>query len=333
MRQRPLPTALPPPGVDYVLINLETEVRSAIALGLDGFVVDLLGYGPKSPHWPLVLKLMEAATLVDPGFRILLLPDMTTSTFKPENDLTGDNLTNAMRELAASPAAFRLDGKLVVSPYNAHRRPAEWWLAWIMRFDQLSSGRVFFMPLLQNWPAYFGKFAAFSGGVTDWGTREAGPGTGNYSPKWHDFSCHVHAIRPGFLSMASVWRRILDPRTIRVPRLTSASGNQTTVTIAASPRRMPSRAVPIGCTASLGTTMAREPRLHRPPARNVPFTTLRPTIRLGSRPVVPRRSRAMSSTTSIACITARPPSLQARPRHSSAPAILWSQTRCSCWRL
>jgi hypothetical protein len=212
MRQRPLPVAPQPTGVDYELVNFRTEVRSAVALGLDGFAVDLLGYGPKNTHWQRVLKLMDAAAREDADFRIMIMPDINASTFKPENDPDGATLTAAVQALAPHPSAYRYEGKLVVCPFNTHKRPAAWWKEWIDRFEKLTGDRIFFVPLFQDWKAHIGNFAPFSGGVTDWGTRESGPGTGNDSPKWHHFSRDAHAVRPGFLSMAPIGPQDFRPK-------------------------------------------------------------------------------------------------------------------------
>ncbi|MGR6998986.1 hypothetical protein ACU686_13965 [Yinghuangia aomiensis] len=80
LRDSPLPRA--PLGGDWELQDMETEVRTAVSAGIDGFTVDLLNLDPSSPHRKRVDLLIKAAERVDPGFRIVLMPDMTASQVK-----------------------------------------------------------------------------------------------------------------------------------------------------------------------------------------------------------------------------------------------------------
>jgi hypothetical protein len=212
MRQRPLPTPPQPPGVDFELVNLRKEIRSAIELGLDGFVLDILNYGAVSSTWPRALKLMRAAVAEDPGFKILLMPDLSGSAFQLEVDPKGANLIKAVRELAAFPSAYRHNGELVISPFNTHARPPSWWQAWIETYERETGDKVFFVPLFQNWKAHVAAYADISRGITDWGTRAGGPGTENGSARWRNFAHDVKAVRADFICMAPVGPQDFRPK-------------------------------------------------------------------------------------------------------------------------
>lgn len=68
LRDRPVPRA--PLTGNWTLIDMEKEVSEAIAAGLDGFIVDILSLDPANVIWTRVLKLLDAAAAVDPGFKV-----------------------------------------------------------------------------------------------------------------------------------------------------------------------------------------------------------------------------------------------------------------------
>jgi hypothetical protein len=112
LRDRPL--GRDPLGGDWALADFETEVRQAVAAGLDGFTVDILSL--TSAHWTRVQKLITAAENVDPGFSIVLMPDMNGLA-----SAGSDAFASAMAQLAASDSVYRLgDGR--VTFLLGHRR-------------------------------------------------------------------------------------------------------------------------------------------------------------------------------------------------------------------
>jgi hypothetical protein len=139
-------------------------VRRAIQAGFDGFTINIMslsGY-----LWDRTLRIIQAATQVDPTFDIILMPDGFTG-------VTGDQNTLAtkMIELAAYPSVHRLtDNRLVIWPFLAENRGAAWWQQWC----NLMASRghpVAFIPTFNN---YFGNAAAFapiSYGMSVWGGR------------------------------------------------------------------------------------------------------------------------------------------------------------------
>jgi hypothetical protein len=162
LRDRPL--ARPKLSGDWAAQDFDTEVRQARASGLDGFTVDLLslsGY-----NYDRTVKLLEAANRVDPTFKILLMPDMTT--------LDDDDPALVAAKIAALskyPAAYRLgDGRLVLSPFKAEQMSVDWWTTWLANLKTTYSLPVAFVPCFLNW-RYMTAFNPISYGFSVWGER------------------------------------------------------------------------------------------------------------------------------------------------------------------
>ena len=163
LRERPLPQA-PLATTAWELENMKTEVRRATAAGLDGFTVDVLsvnGY-----PWDRLKVLYQAASLVDPNFKLMAMPDSTTSGGSDIN-----LLADKMAELAAMPASFKLpDNRFVVSPFAPEALGITYW----QDFINLMAARgvqVAFVPCFLNYGANVATFAPISYGFSDWGNR------------------------------------------------------------------------------------------------------------------------------------------------------------------
>ncbi|MFG2981224.1 endo-1,3-alpha-glucanase family glycosylhydrolase [Streptomyces sp. NPDC048258] len=163
LRDRPLPT--PPKSGDWEYANLQQEVRTARAAGIDGFTLDMLSLSGK--NWDRSNLLMAAARSVDPAFKIMLMPDMTSL----KTDDPGV-LADAIATLGDAPAAHRLpDGRLVVSPFKAEAKSAAWWTR-VMEILKTEHGiRTAFVPLFLDFGAHNGAFAPISYGFSEWGSR------------------------------------------------------------------------------------------------------------------------------------------------------------------
>ncbi|WP_158620375.1 MULTISPECIES: glycoside hydrolase family 71 protein [Corallococcus] len=171
LKQRPL--AQPPraAGVDFERANFEVEVRRASALGLDGFTYDILNH--QGTHWTRLLKLLDAASAVDPGFRIVLMPDMT-STYQGTDAEAQTAFVDSIASVAAHPATYHLDdGRLLLSPFAADRRTPQWWASTL----QALAARGIPSAL---WPVYVSPWAAATTslkaqvplyGTSTWGSR------------------------------------------------------------------------------------------------------------------------------------------------------------------
>lgn len=166
-RDRPLGRS-PRPESSWRLSDMKTEVRQAIRAGIDGFSVDLLTIADGHPNARNVRLLLQAAHSVDPGFRIMLVPDMTTSV----GAKSPDRLAADLAALARYPATFRLaDGRLVVSPFKAEVHSVAWWKQFISVMRAKHGIRVAFVPQFLDLRANLDRFSPISYGMSHWGTR------------------------------------------------------------------------------------------------------------------------------------------------------------------
>ncbi|MCX5403326.1 endo-1,3-alpha-glucanase family glycosylhydrolase [Streptomyces sp. NBC_00335] len=163
LRDRPPPVA--PKAGNWELANLQQEVRTARAAGIDGFTLDLLSLSGKNLERCNLL--MEAARSVDPGFKIMLMPDMTSlGTDDPAV------LADLLADLGTSPAAHRLpDGRLVVSPFKAEEKSAAWWTRVMDVLKSRHGIRTAFVPLFLDFGAHRVAFESISYGFSEWGSR------------------------------------------------------------------------------------------------------------------------------------------------------------------
>ncbi|MEV7236240.1 glycoside hydrolase family 71 protein [Streptomyces sp. NPDC051020] len=161
LRDRPLPVQRS--GGDWQLANLEREVRTARDAGLDGFTVDILSL--TGINRQRVDMLLRAAQRVDPGFRIVLMPDMTSLHTDPHT------LADQLARLAASPSAYRLaDGRLVVSPFKAEAQDPAWWGQVVARLRDHGIGTAL-VPVFLDFRANAERFAPISHAFSSWGNR------------------------------------------------------------------------------------------------------------------------------------------------------------------
>ncbi|NUW37204.1 DNRLRE domain-containing protein [Nonomuraea sp. SMC257] len=163
LRDRPIGRS--PLSGEYVLEDLKTEVRQAIAAGLDGFTVDILSVS--SNNWTRVQNLVKAAAAVDPGFKIVLMPDMNGLS-----SVDSATLATALAKLASSPAVYKLgDGRLVVAPFKAENRTAAWWSTWMKTMKDAHGVKVALVPTFLDFNKNRDAFASISYGFSNWGNR------------------------------------------------------------------------------------------------------------------------------------------------------------------
>ncbi|MDP9435927.1 MAG: glycoside hydrolase family 71 protein, partial [Actinomycetota bacterium] len=177
LRDRPTGRAVAADAEDrWRLRDLEQEVRQASAAGLDGFAVDILQLGDTGGRqWTGINQLLEAAQNVDPGFSIMLMPDMSGPGMVEKDAAT---LAEHVAHLGASPAAHRLaDGRLVVAPFTAERRSVAFWTQFLALMRERHDQPVAFLPLFQDERDWRSAFARISYGMANWGNR---------NPAWND---------------------------------------------------------------------------------------------------------------------------------------------------
>jgi hypothetical protein len=163
LRQRPLGVSVSS-DPNWRQLNMESEVRMAIARGITGFTIDVLGVRDATDSAGHLQMLLRAAHEVDSRFKIMVMPDIVQ--FKGDSD----SVTKIIASVAASPAAYRLaDGRLVVTAFNAGGNPPEWWSR---VFAQLNAQgiKIAFVPTFLGWRGKANAFSDLSYGFADWGT-------------------------------------------------------------------------------------------------------------------------------------------------------------------
>ena len=170
LRDRPA-TRPPLTATNWRLEDMKTEVRQAIDAGFDGFTFDVLQVhdGSVPQLWANANLMMEAAAAVDPGFKVVLMPDMAGSL------ATRDVATVAkgMATLGGYSSAYRLaDGRLVISPFKAEAHDVAWWTSFMETMKTTYGMPVALLPVFvgheQN---YSSAFAPISYGMSNWGSR------------------------------------------------------------------------------------------------------------------------------------------------------------------
>jgi hypothetical protein len=164
LRQRPLGKTPSPGTENWRFLNMEAEVRSAIARGISGFTFDAMSVeAPGDTEGPLHL-LLAAAADVDSRFKIIVMPDLTAL----KTDAAGVEQIIALA--AGSPAAYRLsDGRLVVSAFDASLNSAGWWESVLTKLSD-EGIKVAFVPTFVGWSNEADAFAPISYGIGAWGT-------------------------------------------------------------------------------------------------------------------------------------------------------------------
>jgi hypothetical protein len=165
LRQRPLPVS--GSGSNWRRMDVEQEVRMAIARGISGFTIDIMSVKEATDPESHLHLLLTAAQAVDPRFKIVVMPDI--SALKSD----ADAVTRIIASVASSPAAYRLDdGRLVVTAFNAGVNPPEWWAAVIAQLNSRGI-KIAFVPTFLGWGKQASAFSTISHGFSDWGTATA----------------------------------------------------------------------------------------------------------------------------------------------------------------
>jgi Glycosyl hydrolase family 71 len=171
LRQRPLPVDVSSDR-KWLLLNMQREVRMAIARGITGFAFDVLSAKEAGGGDTHLQRLLRAAQAVDSRFKILVMPDIAAL----KSDAEG--VVNSIAAVASSPAAYRLDdGRLAVSAFNAGANSPDWWASVIAQLKSRGIA-IAFVPTFLGWKGQAAAFAPLSYGFGDWGTATASASDG-----------------------------------------------------------------------------------------------------------------------------------------------------------
>ncbi|WP_157545208.1 glycoside hydrolase family 71 protein [Hamadaea tsunoensis] len=108
-------------GSDWRQQDFATEVRQAIAIGLDGFIWEYHSVSSDA-RWTQLPAMLAAAKSVDPGFRIMLSPDLQQGA-----DTSPDQIVTDVLKVKDAANLYKVDGSIVLAPFYPERKPAAWW--------------------------------------------------------------------------------------------------------------------------------------------------------------------------------------------------------------
>jgi hypothetical protein len=183
LRDRPIPRA-PRSGSDWKIQDLRQEVSDARSRGIDGFTVDILVRSSSAnPIAPVTRQLIDVAGQTGGKFSVVLMPDMNGEL----GALTPDGMADELAQYAKLPGTYKLsDGRLVVSPFYAERKPASWWSSFLTSMRNRYGITVAFVPTFLDAPSNIDAFASISYGMSNWGGRNPAfnptANTNPYSP-------------------------------------------------------------------------------------------------------------------------------------------------------
>jgi hypothetical protein len=212
MRQRPLPRAVRPEE-DWLLCDMKLEVQRGVNMGLDGFITDIVS--DEGINWERFLVLMQAAHLVDPDFKILIMAGMPALfRNKPESMQSPQRMAKMLLTLAQYPSAARtVDGRLIVSAFRGNDKSPDWWRQ-VFAILHDAGEKVYFVPLIQPWWDDAGvwkkevqAFLPIVDGLSTWGPRWA-----SAQEKWTGFASEIRAFDK--LSFMPVGAQDMRPKSL-----------------------------------------------------------------------------------------------------------------------
>jgi hypothetical protein len=169
LRARPLPVPVDS-SATWPLDNMEKEVQMAIAAGITGFTVDVLG----ANQWDAgsqVQNLLLAAAAVDSRFKVVVMPDLSAlGTSQPV-------VQETIASVASSPAAYHLpDGRLVATSFNASLGSLSFWSSILGDLSDAGVDVAFVPTFLGD--GFDTTYAPVCYGYGSWGTATPGAEAG-----------------------------------------------------------------------------------------------------------------------------------------------------------
>jgi hypothetical protein len=118
----------------------DREVRDAIEIGLDGFVVDVTEWSAASPEVRKRLDtLFDSTWRVAPGFRIAVLADMCCS-------LTAQDVAELLKRYSGKPNYLLFDGRPVLATFLGQKQGAAFWKRALQMDSANGAASPFFIP-------------------------------------------------------------------------------------------------------------------------------------------------------------------------------------------
>ena len=164
---RDRPAGRPAASGDWRVTDMKSEVIAASDAGIDGFTVNIMGFGGQ--NWDRTVALMRGAEQSGRKFTIVPNLDMTGSVGTTSMSTIGLKLA----ELYRSPSAYRLaSGEYVLSSFAAEKKTPQWWAQLKTTMLQTHGIKIAFIAVfLNSSDANMGAFAPISYALGNWGVR------------------------------------------------------------------------------------------------------------------------------------------------------------------
>jgi len=170
LRARPLPVPVIPASSWNIGLNMQTEVRMAMARGITGFTFDILSLADALSTTGHLQSMLAAAQAVDPRFVIAPMLDMSSL-----GSITPAQAASIIQAIDKSLSVYRLgDGRIVMMAFNATLQPLSFWQSVISTLNAANVD-VAFWPILLGGASDAGALDPVSLGVGAWGTAEPLP--------------------------------------------------------------------------------------------------------------------------------------------------------------
>jgi hypothetical protein len=162
LRARPLPVPSKSAS-NWQVLNMQQEVRMAIARGVNGFTFDIMSTGDVAAGGKLQLML-QAARAVDTRFKIVLMPDMSA---------LGANtaaVASIVKAVYTHPSLYHLaDGRLVLAPFAAESVSASAWSSMLNGLKGQGINIAFIPTFGSLQQTYVDQYASISAGLGNFG--------------------------------------------------------------------------------------------------------------------------------------------------------------------
>ncbi len=169
-------------GSDWAVEDLKTEVRQAMAAGIDGFTLNIMSLSGR--NWEATVNLMKAAAAVSPNFTIIPMIDGTASVGSATPAAVAAKLAELYKYSSAEKES---NGAYAFSSFKAENKSVSWWSSIIQELKNRGVTVSFSAIFLNASDANMKAFAPISDGVGNWGTRTVSTVTGgpNYAARAH----------------------------------------------------------------------------------------------------------------------------------------------------
>jgi hypothetical protein len=169
VRDRPFGRA-PRSEKAWLQTDFELEIQRAIAIGLDGFILEVLDHQSADARWQRTSLMLDAAKAVDPEFRIMLSVDPPRTS-----GATPDNMVSTILAVKDHPSLYRLsDGRIVLAPFYPDHpaTPLDWWKQ-LHTLAQAKGIDIALVPIYLSSPTKFSSWMDSTYGTSFWGVRNA----------------------------------------------------------------------------------------------------------------------------------------------------------------